>query len=98
MRVREKKYSDYGLFEEELEEVKRYCTDPTPEQQNIIMDAATMANPCIAKQIYNSLVYKQSYMTQAYKTYIPFGEKDFYAYRRKAMDHLRNMMMLGLLR
>lgn len=96
MRMREKKYSDYWLFDDDLEQIKLYCTDPPPERQEIIMDAAMLANPCIAQQLYNSLVHKQSYATQVCKTYIPYDEKDFYAYRRKAMYYLYQFMRFGL--
>lgn len=96
LRLREKKYSDYGLTEKELGEIRRFCENPTPAQRNIIMDAAVMANPYIAIELYNSLVHKQSYTTQANKKYIPFGEKDFYAYRRLAMAILFGFMNFGL--
>lgn len=96
MRTREKKYSDYGLFDDDLEEIKSYCSNPSEHEKRIIMDAAHMSCPCIAEQLFNSLVYRQSYQTQSYKNYIPFSEKDFYAYRRKAMYNLRDMIALGL--
>lgn len=97
MRVREKKYEDYGLFEEELAAVKDYCSSPTLEQQHIIMDACVMTNPYIAQELFNSLVHKKSYQTQAFKKYIPFSEKDFYAYRRATMALLYKFIMLGLI-
>lgn len=88
MRTREKSYEDYGLTKYELEIVKDYCKIPGPEEQYIIRHAAMSANPDIAKEIYNSLVHKQSYAKQADRGYIPMTEKDFYGYRRKAIHEL----------
>lgn len=88
MRTREKSYKDYGLMKYELSVVREYCKNPGPEEQYVIRQAVRLANPDIEEELYNSLVYKQSYMAQAEKGYVPIGEKDFYGYRRKAIHKL----------
>ena len=71
-------WKDYGMSKKEKKIVERFCTDPSAYNQVIIKAAIDSTNKSISKELYNSIVYKQSYAKQCMRNYIPIGEKDFY--------------------
>jgi hypothetical protein len=94
MRVRDKPYSAYGLFEEEREAVETYCSSLDPYKERIIREAIRNSSIDLEEELYQSIVNKKSYMAQAEKNYIPIGEKDFYGYRRKAIRNIYDCLRL----
>lgn len=90
-------WKDYGMSKKEKKIVERFCTDPSAHSLVIIKAAIDSTNKSIAKELYNSIVNKQSYAKQCARNYIPIGEKDFYGYRRKAIYKIyRLVTLLGL--
>lgn len=90
-------WKDYGMSKKEKKIVERFCTDPDKDNQVIIKAAIYSTNKSISRELYNSIVHKQSYAKQCARNYIPIGEKDFYGYRRKAIYKIyRLVTLLGL--
>lgn len=78
-------WKDYGMSKWDRRIVENFCTDPSACDKKKIKVAIDSTNPSIAKELYNSIVHKQSYAKQYARKYIPIGEKDFYRYRQKAI-------------
>lgn len=98
MRIREKGYKDYGFFDDgEWEDVINYCRSPDFKEQSLLMDAAISTNPCIANELYESIINKNaSYDKMMDKQYIPLPKGDFYGYRRKCIEEFWRMMRLTI--
>ena len=88
MRIRDTTWKYYGMTKRERRIVDDFCTAPSNYNKHIINGAIKSVNPIIEKEIYNSLVHKQSYAKQNARNYIPIGEKDFYGYRRKVIHEI----------
>ena len=96
MRIRDTTWKDYGMSKKEKKIVERFCANPGAYNQ-IIEAAIESTNKSISKELYNSIVNKQSYAKQCARNYIPIGEKDFYGYRRKAIYKIYSLVtLLGL--
>lgn len=78
-------WKDYGMSKRDRKIVEKFCDDPSAYDLMKIKVAIDSTNPSIAKELYNSIVHKQSYAKQYARKYIPIGEKDFYRYRQKAI-------------
>lgn len=97
MRIRDMTWKDYGMSKKEKKIVERFCTDPSAYNLVVIKAAIDSTNKSISKELYNSIVHKQSYAKQCMRNYIPIGEKDFYGYRRKAIYKIYSLVtLLGL--
>ena len=93
MRIRDMTWKDYGMSKKEKKIVEQFCTDPSAYNLVVIKAAIDSTNKSISKELYNSIVHKQSYAEQCMRNYIPIGEKDFYGYRRKAIYKIYNIMV-----
>lgn len=86
MRIREMNLSDYGVFPEDEEKLKRYCRKLTIEERLCLFQCAISAAPGLEIVVYESLI-----SGMGYRTLIKCGrqitakEDDFYAYRRKVL-------------
>lgn len=96
MRIRDKPYSAYGLFEWERKIVEKYCTNPDQQKEKLIREAIRASSPDLEEELYQSIVHKKSYAVQSKKKYIPIGEKDFYGYRRKALSNIYDIARLSV--
>ena len=85
-------WKDYGMSKKEKKIVEQFCTDPS--SYNLVIAAIDSTNKSISKELYNSIVHKQSYAKQTARNYVPIGEKDFYGYRRKAIYKIYSMVVL----
>lgn len=79
MRTRYKKYSDYGLTNDDIQSVMQYCSSDEADT-DMIMSCAIMANDALAGYLYESVVNRASYGSMYF---VPITKTDFYAYRRK---------------
>lgn len=82
MRVREKKYRQYGITMEEAKTAERYCRNARGENARKLRQAAKKANPEIADDLFTALRDGRSYDLQTARRYIPLSRPDFYGYRR----------------
>lgn len=87
-------WKDYGMSKKEKKIVEQFCTDPSAYNLVIIKAAIDSTNKSISKELYDSIVHKQSYAKQTARNYVPIGEKDFYGYRRKAIYKIYSMVVL----
>lgn len=94
MRTRQKTYSDYGISEEEVKYIKKFCQNANDEEKRIIKTALSELNPYIAPFIYYSLVDNLSYEDICSKNYIYIGKGDFYGHRRQGMESIKRWMIL----
>ena len=97
LRIRDTTWKDYGMSKRERKIVEKFCSNASGCDLMVIKIAIDSANKSIAKELYNSIVLKQSYAKQTMRNYIPIGEKDFYGYRRKAIHEIyQAIIKLGL--
>ena len=94
MRTRQKTYSDYGISEEEVKYIKKFCQNANDEEKRIIKTALSELNPYIAPFIYYSLVDNLSYEDICSKNYLYIGKGDFYGHRRQGMESIKRWMIL----
>lgn len=90
-------WKDYGMSKRERKIVEGFCSNASGCNLMVIKVAIDSTNKSISKELYNSIVLKQSYAKQNMRNYIPIGEKDFYGYRRKAMHAIyQAIITLGI--
>ena len=94
MRTRQKTYSDYGISEEEVKYIKKFCQNANDEEKRIIKTALSELNPYIAPYIFYSLVDNLSYEDICAKNYLYIGKGDFYGHRRQGMAAIKRWMIL----
>jgi hypothetical protein len=93
MVTRKKSYSDYGFADRaEAKELILHCRKLDREELELLKEAAERANPGLADVLVESLVHGQSYAKLIRTERIPICEKDFYAYRRKALGVFREFI------
>lgn len=93
MNTREKGYKDYGFADrEEAARLIKYCRSHGFPYRCQLMMCAESANRSIANDIYDTIVNHWSYCKLSKMKYIPIGEKDFYAYRRKTLGKMREWL------
>ena len=94
MRTREKSYKDYGLTDNEIEYIKRFCMKANMEQQKTIIEIAlSELSPYIASKCLESLINNKSYDDLCKEEYLYIGKGDFYGYRRKGMAAIKRWMI-----
>ena len=97
MKTRRMTYKDYGLDNEEVEQIKTRCLGAESEDSYdsfLLWNSALMANPCIAQQLFDSLVKGISYDRLDKREYVPISKVDFYGYRRLCMNNYRDLLRL----
>lgn len=95
MRTREKGYSFYGITKERLSEIKDYCKTTDQTAQRLIVLSAYEAKPVYGTAIAYSLLNNfASYVRVGQKINIDMLERDFYAYRRKAVAILNEKLKI----
>lgn len=87
MRTRDKRYSDYGITEEDRDFLLALCRVDEPELQELLQQSCTESNPAIAGTLYLNLSRAKSYDQLEG---IPYAQTDFYAYRKKALAIFRD--------
>ena len=94
MRIREMKYSDYGLDDKALHHIFEFCRNCQDEKDDALIRKACLdANSVIQQELYCSLRYGKSWeRIVAGRWFIPYVKKDFYAYRRKAISVLDKLI------
>lgn len=96
MRTREKSYKDYGLTDDEVDYIKKFCINSNAEQQEkIIKVALSELSPYIALKCFESLIKKKSYDDLCKEEYMFIGKGDFYGHRRKGMESIKRWMILN---
>lgn len=83
---------DYGINEQEAEELLNYCRFAGAMEQKIVLKAAQMANDSIAVPIFVNLTTGIGYDRLNDWIEIPMQRKDFQGYRRKALSVLRSLI------
>lgn len=83
---------DYGINEQEAEELLNYCRFAGVMEQKIVLKAAQMANDSIAVPIFVNLTTGIGYDRLNDWIEIPMQRKDFQGYRRKALSVLRSLI------
>jgi hypothetical protein len=58
-----------------------------------LMICTEQANGALAGYIFDAIINKKSYQELIKTEKIPINEKDFYAYRRKALGNMRQWMV-----
>lgn len=96
MRIREKKYKDYGIDTTEKEKILDFCKNANAYERKLIFQAAVCSNPDIAEYLCESLTKGISYDMIFKKKYVPIGRDDFYGYRRKTISIIRNFLILNI--
>ena len=94
MRTRQKTYSDYGISEEEVKCIKKFCQNANNEEKHIIRTALSELSPYIAPYVFYSLEYNLSYEDICSKNYLYIGKGDFYGHRRQGMAAIKRCMIL----
>lgn len=93
MRLREKKYSDYGITDDEKRRILDFCRNASVEERKIVKTALADINPYIQQYVYESLVNNLSYDDLCKKADIYMCAVDFYAYRRKGMAAVKQELI-----
>ena len=94
MRTREKSYKDYGLTDNEIDYIKKFCTKANTEQQKTIIEIAlSELSPYIASKCLESLINNKSYDDLCKEEYLYICKGDFYGYRRKGMAAIKRWMI-----
>ena len=95
MNTRDMTYGDYGMDKEDLRKVLDMCqeSDITGVQE-LIYQSAVAANPQIHEALYMSLAFDMSYERVNGIRYVPISKNSFYAYRRRAIANLYDLMRL----
>lgn len=91
MRTREKGYPDYQFAPGEEVEIEAACKGKDVETVSRLFLACMKANPDIAVDLVYCLSKGVSYDRAIAVAEIPINRVDFYAYRRAAMAHFRDM-------
>lgn len=94
VRTREKGYIDYGFESGEEKKIMNYCSDGHFSEHDILLQAAVSANPCIASDLYYSIVNGVSYEAIEKIKQIPLSKSDFYGYRRKCLGIFKKHSLL----
>ena len=94
MKTREKSYSDYGFEMNEVKQLKNYCRSMDFNEHKTLLDSAISANPCIAADLYYSIVSGVSYDEITKIKYIPLPKTDFYGYQRRCLTTFRNFLRM----
>lgn len=82
MTIREKGYKDYGLNNDDVEKVIRYCKGNTEESNKKLFDCAFRANKAIGSDLYYSLSQDVSFERLDAIKSVAYSKSDFYGYRR----------------
>ena len=93
MRVREKKYSDYGMTVDEAKQLSKRCTELNSDEEKLLYECASKANPALCKCIFSSLTLGLSFESLTQQMHIGYGKNDFYAYRKKTISLFRDALM-----
>lgn len=93
LRTREKGYKDYGFEDGEEQHIKEYCRRDDFSDHDLLLKSAISANPCIANDLYYSVVKGLSYEAIDRMRSIPISKADFYGYRRKCLAIFRNWLL-----
>lgn len=88
MRAREKKMSDYGMTQEEVDMIKKKCRSLSVQDKLDLLHAAISAAPGLEIYIYDSLTTGRGYDYINRRRPIPCKRDDFYAYQRKTIEAL----------
>lgn len=94
MRTRRTSYKDYGISDEEVEYIIKFCLNSNDEEKELIKEALSKLNPYISPIIFQSLVSKKSYEKLCQKDYLYIGKEDFYGYRRLGIYHIKDWLKL----
>lgn len=90
MRTRDKKMSDYGVSKEREKELIIFCRNN--ENEELVKEAARMANPFIDRYIFANLIYGIGYNRLTRQYFIPLPQNDFYGYRRRTLGLLNQLL------
>ncbi len=93
MRVKEMTYDDYGITEEEQNELKNLCRKCNDEQIYLALcHSAWLSNKEIADDLVYSLINGLSYEKMCIIKHIPIGRNSFYAYRQRTIATFKIMI------
>lgn len=95
MRKREMSYEDYGITNDEVDYILKFCRNANEEEKEFIKIALSKLNPYISPFIFRSLVEKESYEDIDKENYLWISKNDFYAERRYGVYCIKDWMMLN---
>lgn len=93
MKIREMGYRDYGFDNGEEKRLKAYCRSSEFSEHKSLLDSAISSCPCIAPDLYYSIVGGVSYDDLIKIKCIPLPKADFYGYQRKCLSIFRNFLL-----
>lgn len=93
MRTRYKKYRDYGLTKEVVQETYRWLNNLQPEQKKIVKEIVGQLPEGISEYVFLALTERKGYYG-LYNTGLDYCKADFYGYKRKGLwlvyNYLKN--------
>lgn len=89
MRVRERRYSDYGFNPGEEKRLQEFCRRPDFAEDSLLLECAKKANTTIGGDLYFSLIRGLSWEQLDKRTWQQYSKVDFYGYRRKTLGLFR---------
>ena len=92
MRTREMGYTDLQFEAGEEKGLMDYLSGGSFKDFQILLSCAEMANKEIAPELFYSIVADVSYERLDTLKYIPINKIDFYAYRRKTLAMVRDII------
>ena len=96
MRIRETYYRDYGLSKQEVERLRKWCLDASPEEKrDIILDACKYSNPALMDALYFSITQDVGFDTLCRSKHVPVPKIDFYGYQRLAYKTIYDRLKAG---
>lgn len=94
MRTRNKNYSDYGMTDQEKDQILAFCRDAGEEDREIIFFALKELPPYMVPYIFMSLVDGKSYEKLDAQYGMAMSKEDFYGYRRKGIEAVKRYLLM----
>ena len=95
MRIRETTYLDYGFMPGEEKQLQEFCRSPDFSENFILSECAKQSNPCICKELEDSIVRGLSWDKMDARKIQIYSKADFYGYRRLTLGLFRNILILS---
>lgn len=93
MRTRDMYFTDYGISQEEVNEVLSICRKGDSEMHKLIIEACAWSNPDLQNELFYGIVKGVGYDDLCKVVHIPIGRGDYFGYRRKAIARIRQQFI-----
>lgn len=97
MNIRKVKYSDYGFSVEEVKRLKAFINSDDFCYQSLLHKIADEVNHDLCNELYDSLIYGESYEKLSGKEYIPINKTDFYSYQRLCLIEFARQIKINFI-